>query len=46
MVRPRDKANAGSEPGKARGLAKGNVEEMAHKSDSNHHEGVALLASP
>ena len=46
MVRPRDKANADSEPGKTRGLAKGNVEEMAHKSDSNHHEGMTLLASP
>ena len=34
-----------SEPGRARWLAKGNLEEMPWKSDSNYHEGVALLES-
>ena len=34
-----------SEPGRARWLAKGNLEEMPWKSDLNYHEGVALLES-
>ena len=36
--------NMNSEPGKARWLAKGSLEEMPHKSDSNYHEGKTLWA--
>ena len=39
---PRDKANMDSEPGKARKLATGSLEEMPHMSDSNYHQDVAL----
>ena len=34
--------NMNSEPDKSKWLAKGNPEEMSHKSDSNCHEGVTL----
>ena len=34
--------NTNSEPGRARGLAKRNLGEMPHKSDSNYNEGVTL----
>jgi len=35
-----------SDPGKAERLAKGNPEEMPHKSDSNYHEGMTPLVHP
>ena len=38
----RTTSNMDSEPGKARWLAKGNPEEMPHKSDSNHCKGTSL----
>ena len=34
--------NMDSEPDKSEWLAKGNLEGMPHKSDSNHHEGTTL----
>ena len=34
------------EPGKARGLSRGNPEEMLHKSDSNYPEGTTLWICP
>ena len=37
-----EKPNTDSEPGKARWLAKGDLEEMLHPSDSNNHEGMTL----
>ena len=40
---PWDKPNTNSDPGKVRWLARGNPEEMPHKSDSNYHEGVTLI---
>ena len=39
----RDIANMDSEPGEARGLAKGDPEEVPHISDSNYHEGMILF---
>ena len=35
----------GSEPGKAKRLARGNLEEIPHISDSNYHEGTSLNLS-
>ena len=46
MGGPWDRPNSGSEPGKARWLAKGNPEEMPRISDSNYHEGMAISLSP
>ena len=47
MGGPWDIPNTDSEPGKARWLAKGNMEEMACISDSNSHKRVTLsLSSP
>ena len=46
MGGPWDKTNVDSEPGKARWLAKGNLKEMPHISDSNYHEGATLSLSP
>ena len=40
MGGPWDLPNVGSEPGKPEWLVKGNWEEMSHKTDANHHEGV------
>ena len=38
----RDKPNTDSEPGKSKRLAKGNLEEMPHKSDLDDHKGETL----
>ena len=38
----RDIANMDLEPGEARGLAKGDPEEVPHISDSNYHEDRTL----
>ena len=41
-----DKPNTESEPGKARGLVKGNLKEMPHnKSDQDYHKDMTLSPS-
>ena len=40
-----DRPNINSEPGKSKWLAKGNLEEMPHKSGSNPHKGVTQSLS-
>ena len=46
MGEPWDKPNTNWQPGKARWLDKGNLEEMLCNSDSNYPQGTALSLSP